>query len=94
MLSAVWRAAASEEPQQTIRIETWIGQLMSISSASISAQNAKSVSVYSTIKRECSRIDWCGARALIGPDSTLFQSGKGSTKQKRKTGDYCIRQEF
>jgi hypothetical protein len=94
MLSAGWLAAASEESQQAIRIEMWIGQLMSISSALISAQNAKSMSVCSTIRRECSKIDLCGVRALTEPDSTLFQSGKSSTKQKRTTRYYCIRQEF
>src|SRR5881396_1623869 len=65
---------------------------MSPEYALISAQNAKNVSGYSSIRQECCKIDLCAAGAPIEPDSMLSQSGK-STKQKRKGVDYCIRQE-
>jgi hypothetical protein len=70
-----------------------IGQLMSPEYALISAQNAKNVSGYSSIRQERCKIDLCAAGAPIGPDSMLSQSGKKSTKQKRKSIDYCVRQE-
>jgi hypothetical protein len=66
---------------------------MSPEYALISAQNAKNVSGYSSIRRECRKIDLCAAGTLIRPGSMLSQSGKKSTKQKRKSLDYCIRQE-
>jgi hypothetical protein len=66
---------------------------MSPEYALISAQNAKNVSGHSGIRQERCKIDLCAAGAPIGPDSMLSQSGKKSTKQKRKSVDYCIRQE-
>src|ERR1700730_12474634 len=70
----------------------WIGELMSPEYALISAQNAKNVSGYSSIRQECCKIDSCAAGAPTGPDSMLSRSGKKSTKQKRKSVDYCVRQ--
>ncbi len=57
------------------------------------AQNAKNMSAYLTIRQECCKIDLSAAAAPIGPDGMLSQSGKKSTKQKRKSVDYCIKQE-
>jgi len=66
---------------------------MSPEYALIFAQNAKNMSAYLTIRQESCKIDLSAAAAPIGPDSMLSQSGKKSTKQKRKSVDYCIRQE-
>jgi len=67
---------------------------MSPKYALTSVQNAKNVSSYSGIRHGRCKIEWCAAGAPIGPDSMLSQSGKKSTKQKRRSVDYCMRQQF
>jgi hypothetical protein len=49
--------------------------------ALISVQSAKNMSVYSGIRQEYCKIGWYVAGARIGPNSMLFQSGRGSTKE-------------
>jgi hypothetical protein len=66
---------------------------MSPEYALISAENAKNVSDYSSIRQECCKIDLYAADAPIGPGSMPYQTGKKSTQQKRKSVDYCIKQE-
>ena len=72
----------------------WIGHIMRPEYALMLAENAKNMSGYLTIRQECCKIDLSAAAAPIGPDSMLSQSGKKSTKQKRRSVDYCIRQQF
>jgi len=67
---------------------------MSPKYALTSVQNAKNVSSYSSIRQGCCKNELCAAGAPIGPDGMRSQSGKKSTKQKRRSVDYCIRQEF
>jgi len=67
---------------------------MSPKYALTSVQNAKHVSSYSSIRQGHCKIELCAAGAPIGADRMLSRSGKKSTKQKRRSVDYCIRQEF
>ncbi len=71
--------------------QSWIGHFISSKCASIFAQNAPNVSIYSSIRRECFRTDLRGSGVATGQRKFLSPSGRESTETKHRCGDCCIR---